>query len=71
MRDFHPGEWCFDPYAKSCDLCETIVGRYAVLRDDDGLRHVLFWPHPEWDGVEGSTRCRAHTHITERWLRIV
>jgi hypothetical protein len=63
MKHFHPGEWCFDPYAKHCECCDTVVGRYAVMSDEHGLRHVLFWPDPKWDGVEGSNRCRAHSTI--------
>lgn len=70
MKEFHPGEWCFDPYAKQCERCETIIGRYAVMADEAGLRHVLFWPHPEWDGVDGSLRCRAHTSAPQQWLRL-
>ncbi|HEX8969826.1 MAG TPA: hypothetical protein VF937_18225 [Chloroflexota bacterium] len=70
MQEFHAGEWCFDPYAKQCEWCDTIVGRYAVMTDQDGVRHVLFWPQPEWDGVPGSNRCRLHTRILERWVRL-
>ena len=70
MKDFRPGDWCFDPYAKQCDVCETVIGRYGVLVDADGWRHVLWWPHREWDGMEGSFRCRAHTKIAQRWLRL-
>lgn len=70
MKQFHSGEWCFDPYAKQCERCDTIIGRYAVLPDDDGLRHVLFWPHQAWDGVEGSNRCKTHTRIAQQWIRL-
>ena len=70
MKEFHPGEWCFDPYAKQCERCVTISGRDAVMTDDDGLRHILFWPHRAWDGVEGSARCRAHTKPSQEWLRL-
>ena len=70
MQEFHPGEWCFDPYAKQCERCETIIGRYAVMVDEDGLRHVLFWPHQAWDGIDGSSRCRTHTRAAQQWLRL-
>jgi hypothetical protein len=70
MKEFHPGEWCFDPYAKQCERCDAVIGRYAVMVDEHGLRNVLFWPHHAWDGVEGSSRCRQHTETTQRWLRL-
>jgi hypothetical protein len=70
MKQFHPGEWCFDPYAKQCERCETIVGRYAVMTDDQGRKNVVFWPHREWDGIQGSNRCRAHTKIAHNWIRL-
>jgi hypothetical protein len=70
MKQFHVGEWCFDPFAKQCERCETVVGRYAVMKDERGHRQVLFWPHPAWDGVDGSNRCRAHTKLAEQWLRL-
>jgi hypothetical protein len=34
------------------------------------VRHILFWPHPEWDGVEGGYRCHTHTKIAQQWLRL-
>ena len=34
MQEFHPGEWCFDPYAKQCERCDTVIARYAVMTDD-------------------------------------
>ncbi len=71
MKQFRPSEWCFDPYAKQCERCDSVIGRYAVMQDDQGLRHVTFWPHAGWDGVEGSARCRAHTRLAERWLPFV
>ena len=70
MKQFHPGEWCFDPYAKQCERCETVIGRFAVMTDEQGLKHVLFWPHPEWDGRDGSYRCRLHSKIAQQWLRL-
>ena len=70
MQEFHPGEWCFDPYAKQCERCDAVIGRFAVMTDDNGFRNVLFWPHAEWDGVPGSNRCRAHTKVTQQWLRL-
>jgi hypothetical protein len=70
MQDFHPGEWCFDPYAKHCERCDTVVGRYAVMTDEAGFRNVLFWPHSDWDGVPGSSRCRAHSKIKQQWIRL-
>jgi hypothetical protein len=70
MQEFHPGEWCFDPYAKQCQRCETVIGRYAVMTDERGLRNVLFWPHAEWDGVPGSNRCRSHSNIAQKWIRL-
>jgi hypothetical protein len=70
MKAFNPGEWCFDPYAKCCQRCDTVIGRYAVMLDEHGLRHVLFWPTREWDGVEGSSRCRSHSRIAQQWLRL-
>ncbi|MGI9147712.1 MAG: hypothetical protein ACR2IK_14360 [Chloroflexota bacterium] len=69
MKQFRPAEWCFDPYAKQCQRCERIIGRYGVMQDDQGLRHVLFWPHLDWDGIHGSSRCRTHTKLAEQWLR--
>ena len=69
MKDFDPAEWCFDPYAKQCERCDAVIGRYAVMIDDRGMRQVLFWPHHEWDGVEGSRRCRLHTQ-SKQWLRL-
>src|ERR1051326_291392 len=50
MQEFHPAEWCFDPYAKQCDRCDVVIGRYAVMTDEHGFRNVLFWAHTEWDG---------------------
>jgi hypothetical protein len=70
MKLFHPGEWCFDPYAKQCERCDTVIGRYAVMLDEDGFRQVLFFPHKAWDGVDGSFRCRAHTRAAHHWLRL-
>ena len=70
MKQVHPGEWCFDPYAKQCERCDTVVGHYAVMTDEQGFRNVLFWPHPAWDGVEGSNRCRTHSKIAKEWLRL-
>jgi hypothetical protein len=70
MKQFRPGEWSFDPYAKQCERCDSIIGRYAVLKDDQSLRHVVFWPHAQWDGVEGSGRCRTHTKLAQQWLRL-
>jgi hypothetical protein len=70
MQEFHPGEWCFDPYAKQCQRCDTVIGRYAILTDERGFRHVVFWPHAEWDFVHGSNRCRAHSRIPQHWLRL-
>ena len=41
------------------------------MTDEQGLKHVLFWPHPEWDGVAGSNRCRAHTRdAPQQWMRL-
>ena len=70
MKQFRAEEWCFDPYAKPCERCDIIVGRYAVMRDANGLRQVMFWPHAEWDGVDGSFRCRTHTRLAQKWLRL-
>ena len=70
MQEFRPGEWCFDPYAKQCERCDAVIGRYAVMKDERGLSHVLFWPHSEWDGVPGSNRCRTHSKVTQKWLRL-
>ena len=70
MKRFHPDEWCFDPYAKVCERCDTVAGRFAVMIDAQGLRQVLFWPHTAWDGVVGSYRCRAHTKSAHQWLRL-
>jgi hypothetical protein len=70
MQEFRPGDWCFDPYAKQCERCDTVIGRYAVMVDDEGFRNVLFWPHREWDGVEGSARCRRHSNVGQQWLRL-
>jgi hypothetical protein len=72
VKDFRAAEWCFDPYAKQCERCDAVIGRFAVLFDDDGWRHVLFFPHGTWDGVQGSARCRAHSrHVPGEWLRLV
>jgi hypothetical protein len=70
MMQFRPDEWCFDPYAKPCERCDIVSGRYAVMKDDKGLRQVVFWPHAEWDGVDGSRRCRTHTRLAQKWLRL-
>jgi hypothetical protein len=70
MHEFRPGEWCFDPYAKQCERCDAVIGRFAVMTDENGFRNVLFWPHAEWDGVAGSNRCRTHSKVTEKWLRL-
>ncbi len=69
MNEFHPGEWCFDPYAKQCAQCDAVIGRYAVMVDERGFYNVLFWPHQEWDGVDGSGCCRAHSDA-QQWLRL-
>ncbi len=71
MKQFRAGEWCFDPYAKQCERCDVVIGRYAVMKDDQGLRHILFWPQAQWDGVEGSGRCRTHTRLAQRWMRLL
>jgi hypothetical protein len=70
MKEFRPGDWSHDPYAKQCERCDAIIGRYAVMVDDQGLRQILFWPHREWDGVEGSARCRVHSQVGQQWLRL-
>jgi hypothetical protein len=70
MKDFVPGEWCYDPCAKRCERCDAVIGRFATMLDEQGLRHILWWPHRAWDGVEGSFRCRAHTKISQEWLRL-
>jgi len=70
MKQFRVDEWCSDPYAKQCERCDIVIGRYAVMKDAQGLRQVMFWPHAAWDGVEGSVRCRAHTRLAQQWLRL-
>ena len=70
MQEFRPGEWCFDPYAKQCERCETVIGRFAVMTDENDFRNVLFWPHAEWDGIPGSNRCRAHSKVAQQWIRL-
>jgi hypothetical protein len=70
MKEFRPSDWSYDPYAKQCERCDAIIGRYAVMVDDRGLRQILFWPHREWDGVEGSARCRVHSKVGQQWLRL-
>ena len=59
-RPLLPQQWAYDPYARACDGCDTVVGRFGVLRDEQGWRHVLWWPHKEWDGVDGAYRCVQH-----------
>jgi hypothetical protein len=70
MKEFLPGEWCYDPYAKQCERCDAVIGRYGVLIDENGLRQIVWWPHHEWDGVEGSFRCRVHSHVRHEWRRL-
>jgi hypothetical protein len=70
LKQFHASEWCFDPYAKQCERCDTIVGRFAVMIDDQHLRQVLFWPYADWDGNESGYRCRAHSKIARQWVRL-
>ena len=70
MQEFRPGDWCFDPYAKQCERCDAVIGRFAVMTDDNGFRNVLFWPHAEWDGVAGSNRCKAHAKTAQQWMRL-
>ena len=70
MKQFRPVEWCYDPYAKQCERCDAVIGRYAVMVDDQGLRNVLFWPQQEWDGIDGSVRCRKHSKVEQQWLRL-
>ncbi len=70
MKLFRADEWCFDPYAKQCERCDIIIGRYAVMKDEQGLRQIIFWPHYAWDGVEGSGRCKSHTKLAQQWLRL-
>jgi hypothetical protein len=70
MKEFRAAEWSSDPYAKQCERCDAVIGRYAVMVDDEAWRHVLFWPHKEWDGIEGSRRCRVHSKATPQWLRL-
>lgn len=72
LREYRPEEWCWDRYAKACDRCDTIVGRYSVMAGDDGTRHVVWWPHKEWDGVMGPYRCSQHPSAP-RWrhLRVI
>ena len=70
LKKFRADEWCFDPYAKQCERCDIVIGRYAVMKDDQGLRQVVFWPHAEWDGIDGSCRCRTHTRLAQQWLRL-
>lgn len=61
-----PGRWCWDPYAKECDLCDTIVGRFGLLKDGEGVRHVAWWPHQQWDGRTDQFRCQDHTAVQGR-----
>ena len=70
MKPFVPGEWCRDPYAKECEQCDTVIGRYGVLVDAEGTRHVLWWPHKEWDGVAGRFRCTPHSSVSQQWRRL-
>ena len=59
---FVPGQWAWDPYAKQCERCDTIVGRYGVMKDLDGVRHITWWPQRDWDGHDRSFRCNAHSY---------
>jgi hypothetical protein len=70
LKPFLAREWCFDPYAKQCERCDTIIGRYAVMLDDVGLRQVMFWPFASWDGSDGSFRCRSHSKIAQQWTTL-
>ena len=67
---YRPEDWCWDRYAKECDRCDTVVGRFGVLRDAEGWRHVVWWPHRRWGGVDGSYRCGAHSDAP-KWRRLV
>ncbi len=69
-KEFKPGDWCFDRYAKTCERCDTIIGRYGVMVDEQGFRQVLWWPHQEWCGVEGSFLCLQHVVIPQEWRRL-
>jgi hypothetical protein len=72
MKEFRAADWSFDPFAKQCERCDAVIGRYAVMLDEQGWRHVLFWPHREWDGIDGSARCRIHSRTVsqEQWIRL-
>ena len=63
MRSFRVEEWSWDRFAKACERCETVVGRYGVAADEQGVRHIAFWPHREWDGVAGPYRCTEHSTV--------
>ena len=72
MQEFRPGDWCFDPYAKQCERCDTVIGRYAVMTDDDGLpqRPVLAAP-PSGTASTASNRCQAHPkNSRQQWMRL-
>lgn len=64
-RPFQASDWCYDPYAKTCERCETIVGRFAVMRDPFGWRQVMWWPHAKWDGQRQPYRCWDHSEVRE------
>lgn len=68
MKPFVPGDWCWDPYAKQCELCDTVVGRFGVFKDADGTRHITWWPHRAWDGTVGRFRCTAHPAPLPSWM---
>ena len=71
LVEFFPGQWCYDRYAKECERCDTVIGRYGVMQDEQGWRHITWWPHKAWDGVEGSFRCAEHPQSAHPWLRLV
>lgn len=70
MKPFIVEDWCRDPYAKECEMCETIVGRYGVMLDENGWRQIVWWPHRTWDGSDGSFRCKRHSLVMEQWKRL-
>jgi hypothetical protein len=70
-RVFAPEQWNADPYAKTCEQCDTVIGRFGVLIDENGLRHVTWWPHKSWSGQEGSYRCVRHAIVVDEWFRLV
>lgn len=71
LQDYRAAEWSFDPFQKVCQRCDAVVGRFGVLADETGTRHVVFWPLQPWGGNDGEFLCHEHARpVRPVWRRL-